>query len=865
MKYYFLSIGFGILLAGGICIPTHFAAAATSTVIDSTISTSNNSANGTTYTNVFINSQSGYVFYRDSSGICVYSKTTDGGNTWSSAVTVNPITTCIRVAIWYDRWTPGNTTGTIVHIATIETTNDDLWYTRLDTSNDSLSTPLDITSSTQAGRYSAGATLDAISEGTDGRLYSGVFNTADSYVVSCTTNCTSSLSQWAEVGASTTWTPNANDWMILNPLPSGDMLNIRFALTSSTVYSKVWHEASSTWDTNWTTVDGSCRPNTTYDGHFGTAVNGHTNAIYMAYACNINTLTSGTGAIRTQTYLPASSTWTRDTDVETSSTLGITGAKLGLDINTGNIYAVYSGETTPGVATTTNVYYKISTSTNMQNWGARQGPINQTTTNIFGLRIDGMSPNRLYATWADGVTHVLNGTTIAVLQPTTYTEAAYRFFFNQDSAQVGSPFAATNASSLIPLAGNPFRLRMLVQVGGSGADIDAQSFKLQYATSTPGGCDPAFSGETYVDVDTATSSPVSYYDNPTPANAAALTANAQDPTDGTNVIVNQTYQEQNPFSNDIAKIFGGEDGKWDFSLLNNSGAPANTFCFRVVRSDGSLLDTYNNVAEAQVDVAPTITTPTLNGGNSITLIEGTTTVIQATATVSDANGFGDLFSISGMLYRTSLGPSCTPDNNNCYQGTGSNCSITNCSGNSCMAFCNYNVFYYAEPTDSGTPWAGDSWSALMQASDTVLSGVSATSSGVPLLSLLAFETTSTIDYGNFTAGQSMSTLTATSVIRSSGNTAMNATVFGTNMTGGSFSIPVGQQRFATSSVSYASGSTLLANPGSTVAINLAKPTTTVSSPSSTFFWGIAIPAVQGATSYTGHNSFVGVMHSLPWP
>lgn len=866
MKYFFFITGFILLFITGILAPSHKALGVTSTVIDNSITANNNSDNGTAFTNVFVNSSTGYVFFRDSSNFCVYEKTTNGGTVWGGPVTVSSNNKCIRVAVWYDRWTPGNTTGTVINIGTIETSADDLWYTKLDTSNDSLSTPLDVSTSTTTGGFTAALTVDAFSEGTDGALYGGVYSSGGSFIFKCPSGCTT-FSQWKLIASSTILSPAADDWMILNPLPSGNILNIRFALTSSTLYSKVWHNASSTWDASWTTVDGNCQPNTTYDGHFGTAVNHNSNLIYMDSGCQIATLNnSSSPEIKTWTYTPASSTWTRDTDVETSSTLGITGAKIGIDINTGDIYALYTGRTTKNSATTANVYYKISTSTTMSTWGARQGPINATSGNLYGGRIDGMSPTRLYATWVNITDGTLNGQTIAVFSQNTFTESDYAFFQNENSDQVGNIFDLQNASSLIPMAGNPFRLRMLVEVGGAGVDVNGQSFNLQYATSSNGACATNFSdGLSYTDVGTATSSPISFYNNSGASNGDPLTANSSDPTDGTNVIVNQSYVEQNPFSDNIAKIFAGQDGKWDFSLSNNSATPTQDFCFRIVNSDDSLMSGYTAVASAQVDSAPTVSNVSLNGNNSIALIEGTTTDILATATISDANGFADIFSVTGVAFRTTSGSSCTADNNDCYIDTGANCNINNCAGTSCVASCDYKFWYYAQPTDAGTPWAGDSWTALMQASDTVLSGASATSSGVTLLSLLAFETTSTIGYGSFNQGQTMSTLTATSVLRASGNVAMNVTVYGTNMTNGAFSIAVGQQHFATSTLSYASGSTLLANPGSTVAINLPKPATSTAMPTSTLFWGISVPSGQMATIYSGFNSFVGVKHSLPWP
>src|SRR4051812_7008882 len=106
---------------------------------------------------VFISDQVGYTFYRGgssgtplTSGRCVYSKTTDGGSTWGTPVLVHDRgnTGCIHVSVWYDRWTPGDTSGTLIRIATEETNTDDIYYNTLDTSNDTLAlsetTPMDV-------------------------------------------------------------------------------------------------------------------------------------------------------------------------------------------------------------------------------------------------------------------------------------------------------------------------------------------------------------------------------------------------------------------------------------------------------------------------------------------------------------------------------------------------------------------------------------------------------------------------------------------------------------------------------------------------------------------------------------------------
>mgnify|MGYP003460206968 CR=1 FL=1 len=86
--------------------------------VDSTISTTTTTHNGSSPTADFISDQNGYAFYIDSTGACVYSKTINGGTSWETAVTVDSQTDCLGVGVWYDRWTSGNNTGTYIHIVT---------------------------------------------------------------------------------------------------------------------------------------------------------------------------------------------------------------------------------------------------------------------------------------------------------------------------------------------------------------------------------------------------------------------------------------------------------------------------------------------------------------------------------------------------------------------------------------------------------------------------------------------------------------------------------------------------------------------------------------------------------------------------
>lgn len=70
------------------------------------------------------------------SGDIVYTKTTDGGQTWGAFVAIHAGTYVGGISLWYDNWTPGDTGGKI-HICGFDTSGtDNLGYSRLDTSDD---------------------------------------------------------------------------------------------------------------------------------------------------------------------------------------------------------------------------------------------------------------------------------------------------------------------------------------------------------------------------------------------------------------------------------------------------------------------------------------------------------------------------------------------------------------------------------------------------------------------------------------------------------------------------------------------------------------------------------------------------------
>lgn len=215
-----------------------------------------------------------------------------------------------------------------------------------------------------------------------------------------------------------------------------------------------------------------------------------------------------------------------------------------------------------------------------------------------------------------------------------YTQSSYRFFENIDSTDVGAALNSQDTPTTLTTTGDDFRLRLNLRSDYGNLFVSGKDLKLQYVDKGSGTCSSPSGGtpSSYTDVSAATL--IAFNDNTTPADDSALTANGNDPTDSGRTIVNQSYVEANPFTNNQASITNqSQSGKWDFSLKDN-GAPANTtYCFRVVgNASDTPLDTYS--------FYPEVITASLGGAQEISM------------TISDNSiGFGSL-SPSSARYAT---------------------------------------------------------------------------------------------------------------------------------------------------------------------------------------------------------------------
>lgn len=170
------------------------------------------------------------------------------------------------------------------------------------------------------------------------------------------------------------------------------------------------------------------------------------------------------------------------------------------------------------------------------------------------------------------------------------TQNDYRFYVNTNAqtptdpwpsggTDLGENTAATGVNGL--QTGDVARIRM--NLTATTAAESALTFKLQYkagATCSTG---------TYSDVGASGSATIwRGFINSSVTDGGTLTSNLLGASD-----VSETYEEANNSAVMPNAINVGQDGEWDWVIQNNGANPGTTYCFRMVKSDGTALTTYS--------------------------------------------------------------------------------------------------------------------------------------------------------------------------------------------------------------------------------------------------------------------------------
>ncbi len=440
-----------------------------------------------------------------------------------------------------------------------------------------------------------------------------------------------------------------------------------------------------------------------------------------------------------------------------------------------------------------------------------------------------------------------------------YMSSAPTYSIGAEQVSGGATWAAAEDTQLPGVFQNE-NVRVRFSVHNTGAILSSRHFRLQVAPKGASLNCESVPYVNYTDVPTDTAgcgSAVACMKGT--AHYADATAVADLLTFPSSLAYVAGYAVEDP-SDETSAItvpsFGATEAEYTFQFTTN--ATGNAYCLRTSDS-GASLDNYQHVAEAVLLHAPQITGLSLNADSDIALTEGATTTIYATATVSDGNGYADIVNATSSVFRSGVGAYCSPDDNDCYQIASSSCAYSSCSGTSCTLSCRADLQFIADPTDAGSAHESEAWYARLFLEDSTGLTALSTSSPVDVLTLRGLRIdTPLIDFGSLAAGADTGAVNAQTTFVNTGNTPIGIEVSGTDLAGSSGSIPVGEQKFATTTFAYGSCSVcqFLTGSATNVDITLGKPTATTTEVSGDIYWGLNVPVGTDASVHTGTNTFM---------
>jgi hypothetical protein len=367
------------------------------------------------------------------------------------------------------------------------------------------------------------------------------------------------------------------------------------------------------------------------------------------------------------------------------------------------------------------------------------------------------------------------------------------------------------------------------------------------------------------------------------------------------------FSVANPATTSVIKI-PTPDGPYNaFVFITDQNGLAATTTFQGFNSSYNVNDVAPTIDPTTIslinyDASTTLTLLNPAASTSNYKVEFIVTSNNSCKTQSNGN---QIVSATTTVFRSGVGVAAcqTPgqfDSNKCYPSNGGGYTNFICTqdtsgavtGNGCTGtgdatvgwYCTFSLWFNADPTDVNSQFSAQNWLAGVQVADhNFATSTEATSTtGAKLDSFLAFSvSTTSIAYGGLQPGQSNSPIIQTTDLQEQGNIGLNENLYGDTMCTqwttpdscdhyygsalATSTIPVANQKFATSSLAYASiYTTALTSSSSPVLddVRVLKTTATTSIQTKNTFWGIAVPAaVTLSGNYSGQDTITAVESS----
>lgn len=223
--------------------------------------------------------------------------------------------------------------------------------------------------------------------------------------------------------------------------------------------------------------------------------------------------------------------------------------------------------------------------------------------------------------------------------------------------------------------------------------------------------------------------------------------------------------------------------------------------------------------------------------------------LYVNGTVSDADGFSDILSVSVVFYRSGVtnGVDCSSDKNNCYRPA--NCNLSNGNGNEIDYSCQINVAYFADPTDAGD-YAAETWKARVRVTDTTVSVDNDTYNN-EIQSMLAISPTpSNINFGNLNLDAISNSIRVD--IKNTGNVAADGYISsGGNLTCLLGSIAVANQKYGRTDTDYNTLEYTMSTTPNYATLTLPAQTDDTTIVTDELYFRIKVPSVGVSGTCTG--------------
>ena len=266
-----------------------------------------------------------YIFFISSAGDLSYRKSTNGGTSFATAQTIDTGEDWATVAVWYDRWTPGDTTGNLIHIAATSTTNDKLVYFSLDASSDTAGTNNDVDIDTWTDISPAPDGCVSICKGANGHLYAGCIGGTGPVGLQVGRSQDSGAT-WSDISSPASGTDiqaeynDDLDVIRLHPLKTdNDIILVAIDASAAQLESTVFDAVGGTWGTV-TTVEAGPDAVSFVNEMFGMALDKSTGDQFMVYKDGqFNSHTTGANYFFTK-FSDATRTWSVNVTITDNDT-----------------------------------------------------------------------------------------------------------------------------------------------------------------------------------------------------------------------------------------------------------------------------------------------------------------------------------------------------------------------------------------------------------------------------------------------------------------------------------------------------------------------------------------------------------------